>query len=51
MSGFAADKLNEAFFPDGKWKVNLHWNLGYGDASKLHPRNSRLTFEEVSVIL
>src|ERR1700732_3094561 len=23
MSGFDADKLNAAFFPDGKWKVNL----------------------------
>src|SRR5882762_4460377 len=39
MSGFDADKLNAAFFPDGKWKVNLICNLGYGDPSKLHPRN------------
>src|SRR5260370_23759329 len=30
MSGFDADKLNAAFFPDGKWKVNLLCNLGYG---------------------
>ena len=51
MSGFDADKLNAAFFPDGKWKVNLLCNLGYGDASKLHPRNPRLNFEEASVIL
>jgi 3-hydroxypropanoate dehydrogenase len=50
MSGFDADKLNAAFFPDGKWKVNL-CNLGYGDLSKLHPRNPRLNFEEASVIL
>jgi 3-hydroxypropanoate dehydrogenase len=27
MSGFDADKLNAAFFPDGKWKVNLLCNL------------------------
>jgi 3-hydroxypropanoate dehydrogenase len=51
MSGFDVDKLNAAFFPDGKWKVNLLCNLGYGDPSKLHPRNPRLNFEEAAVIL
>ena len=51
MSGFDASKLNAAIFPDGKWKVNLLCNLGYGDPSKLHPRNPRLNFEEASVIL
>ena len=51
MSGFDADKLNAAFFPDGKWKVNLLCNLGFGDSSKLHPRDSRLTFEEASMVL
>jgi 3-hydroxypropanoate dehydrogenase len=51
MSGFDADRLNAAFFPDGKWKVNLLCNLGYGDPSKLYPRNPRLNFEEASVIL
>jgi 3-hydroxypropanoate dehydrogenase len=51
MSGFDAAKLNAAFFPDGKWKVNLLCNLGYGDPSKLHPRNPRLNFEEAAVIL
>lgn len=51
MSGFDAAKLNAAFFPDGKWKVNLLCNLGYGDPSKMHPRNPRLNFEEAAVIL
>jgi 3-hydroxypropanoate dehydrogenase len=51
MSGFDADKLNAAFFPDGKWKVNLICNLGYGDPNKLHPRNPRLNFEEATVVL
>jgi 3-hydroxypropanoate dehydrogenase len=51
MSGFDADKLNAEFFPDGKWKVNLLCNLGYGDQTKLHPRNPRLNFEEAAVIL
>ena len=51
MSGFDADKLNAAFFPDGKWKVNLVCNLGYGDPTKLYPRNPRLNFEQASVVL
>src|SRR6202171_2165637 len=51
MSGFDADKLNAEFFPDGKWKVNLLCNLGYGDSSKLYPRNPRLNFEEASIVL
>ncbi len=50
MSGFDAGKLNAEFFPDGKWKVNLLCNLGYGDHSKLFPRNPRLEFEEAAVI-
>jgi 3-hydroxypropanoate dehydrogenase len=51
MSGFDANKLNAEFFPDGKWKVNLLCNVGYGDAGKLFPRNPRLKFEEAAVIL
>jgi 3-hydroxypropanoate dehydrogenase len=51
MSGFDADKLNREFFPDGKWKVNLICNLGYGDQGKLYPRNPRLQFEEASLVV
>lgn len=51
MSGFDPAKLNAEFFPDGKWKANFLCNLGYGDASKLHPRNPRLDFEEAALIL
>jgi 3-hydroxypropanoate dehydrogenase len=51
MSGFDAGKVNAEFFSDGKWKVNLLCNLGYGDDSKLFPRNPRLEFEETSTIL
>jgi len=51
MSGFDTDKLNAAFFADGKCKVNLLCNLGYGDPTKLHPRNPRLDFEEAALIL
>ena len=46
MSGFDQAKVNAEFFPDGKWKANFLCNLGYGDRSKLFPRNPRLEFEE-----
>ncbi len=46
MGGFDSAKVDAAFFPDGKWTSNLLVNLGYGDASKLHPRNPRLDFDE-----
>jgi len=51
MSGFVAEKINAEFFADGKWKVNLICNLGYGDPDKLFPRNPRLEFEEAASIL
>jgi 3-hydroxypropanoate dehydrogenase len=51
MSGFDAAKVNSEFFPDGKWKANFLCNLGYGDATKLSPRNPRLSFDEASLIL
>jgi 3-hydroxypropanoate dehydrogenase len=46
MSGFDNAKLDAEFFADGRWKSNFLCNLGYGDASKLHPRNPRPFFEE-----
>ncbi len=51
MSGFDAAKVNAEFFPDGKWKVNFLCNLGYGDRSKLFPRNPRLAFDEACKVL
>ena len=51
MSGFDAGKVNAEFFPDGKWKANFLCNLGYGDRSKLFPRNPRLEFEEACRVL
>lgn len=51
MSGFDAAKVNAEFFPDGKWKVNFLCNLGYGDPSKLFPRNPRLEFDEACRVL
>jgi 3-hydroxypropanoate dehydrogenase len=46
MSGFNNAKVDEAFFAGTTVKSNFLCNLGYGDASKLHPRSPRLTFEE-----
>lgn len=46
MSGFDIDKVNAAFFPDGRCKANFLINLGYGDDSKLFARNPRLSFEQ-----
>ena len=51
MSGFDKAKVNAEFFPDGKWKVNFLCNLGYGDHSKLLPRNPRLEFDEACRVL
>jgi 3-hydroxypropanoate dehydrogenase len=50
MSGFDAAKLNEAFFPDGRWKANFLVNLGIGDPTGNHPRGPRLPFDEVARI-
>jgi len=46
MSGFDNAKVDEAFFPDGRWKSNFLINLGYGDPTKLKSRLPRLSFEE-----
>ena len=51
MSGFDAAKVNAEFFPDGKWKSNFLCNLGYGDPTKLFPRNPRLSFDEACLVL
>jgi 3-hydroxypropanoate dehydrogenase len=51
MSGFDQAKVNAEFFPDGKWKANFLCNLGYGDRSKLYPRNPRLEFDEACRVL
>ena len=50
MSGFNNAKVDAAFFPGTTIKSNFLCNLGYGDATKLHPRAPRLTFEEACSI-
>ncbi|MCK8517330.1 malonic semialdehyde reductase [Methylonatrum kenyense] len=51
MSGFDADGVNQAFFPDGRYQANFLVNLGYGDSAGMHERAPRLTFDEACTIL
>jgi 3-hydroxypropanoate dehydrogenase len=51
MSGFDAEKLNAAFFPDRRWQANFICTLGYGDKAELHPRNPRLDFDEACLVV
>jgi len=51
MSGFDPKLVNEAFWPDGRVKVNFLCNIGHGDPSKLFGRNPRLSFEEACSIV
>ena len=62
MSGFDNAKVDAEFFsaaenepafapPASRIKSNFLCNLGYGDASKLFPRNPRLAFEEACRLL
>ena len=51
MSGFNNAKVDEAFFADGRFKSNFLINLGYGDPSKVFPRNPRFDFDEACKIV
>jgi 3-hydroxypropanoate dehydrogenase len=59
MSGFDNSKVDAEFFSASAGnppafidvKSNFLCNLGYGDASKLFPRNPRLSFEEACRLL
>lgn len=46
MSGFDNTKVDETFFPDGRWRSNFLCSLGYGDDSSLRPVAPRLSFEQ-----
>jgi 3-hydroxypropanoate dehydrogenase len=51
MSGLDLGKVNAEFFADGRFKANFALNLGYGDTTKLMPRNPRLSFEQACQVL
>ncbi len=46
MSGFDNAGVDTAFFPEGSVRSNFLCNIGYGDASRLHPRGPRMDFDE-----
>ena len=47
MAGFDKAGVDAAFFAGTTWRSNILINLGYGDRSKLHPRNPRLSTDEI----
>ena len=51
MSGFDADKVNQEFFPDGKFKVNFICNIGYADAAGTFARSPRFEFDQMAQVL
>ena len=51
MSGFNNAKVDAAFFAGTTVKSNFLCNLGHGDASKLHPRSPRLSFDEACKVV
>ncbi len=51
MSGFDNSKVDAEFFAGATVKSNFLCSLGYGDASKLHPRSPRLAFEEACTVI
>lgn len=51
MSGFDNAGVDQEFFSGTAIKSNFLINLGYGDASRLHPRNPRPSFEEFAQLL
>jgi 3-hydroxypropanoate dehydrogenase len=51
MSGFNNAKVDAEFFAGTTIKSNFLCALGYGDASKLHPRSPRLAFEEACQVI
>lgn len=46
MSGFDAGMVDALFFAGTNVRANFLVNIGYGDETKLHPRNPRLSFDE-----
>jgi nitroreductase len=51
MSGFNPQAVNDAFFPDGRYKANFLLNIGVADPAGIHPRAPRLAFEDAAQIL
>jgi 3-hydroxypropanoate dehydrogenase len=46
MTGLSNEVVDEAFFAGTSWKTNFIFTVGYGDATRLHPRGPRFSFYE-----
>ena len=51
MSGFDRSKVDDEFFQGLPVRSNFLCNIGYGDASALHPRQPRLDFDVACQVL
>lgn len=51
QSGFNPDAVNQAFFPDGRYRVNFLVNLGVADPAGYQPRGPWLPFDVVAQII
>jgi 3-hydroxypropanoate dehydrogenase len=50
-AGRECEGCDQEFLPEGHVRSNFLCNLGYGDSTKLHPRNPRLAFEEACTLM
>lgn len=50
-AGRECEGCDQEFLPEGHVRSNFLCNLGYGDSTKLHPRNPRLAFEEACALM
>lgn len=51
MSGFNPQKVNDIFFKNTDYQINMIINIGYGDHTKIYSRLPRLDFFEACKIL
>ena len=51
QSGFNADLVDKAFFPDGRYRANFLVNLGVADHAGTFERGPRLAFDDVAEIV
>jgi 3-hydroxypropanoate dehydrogenase len=50
-AGRECEGCDQEFLPEGHVRSNFLCNLGYGDSTKLYPRNPRLAFEEACALM
>ncbi|BAP37869.1 hypothetical protein AS4_29290 [Acinetobacter guillouiae] len=51
MTGLDPKQVNEAFFKDNDYSINIIIHIGYGEHSKIYVRLPRLAVEDAYKIL